>query len=689
MVLIHYDLNMVIYSFIVAIFFCYLSALLADQFLFNNHQQKKNKIFILLSGLFLGLAVWVTFFLSISAIQIPGNYHFDYALILVAFLITFIASAFAVWSTTQYTLTSIRLIFGSILMGLGISGMYYIGLMGLFIEHYAMVYQPQLMVLATLVAILGAGFSFGLAIQYKNKSKNQKKTQLIFSIMMALNIIGMHYIGMHSVSFYRDLNYKYNFVLSTNHNFILFTVILISILIFLVSGIIAFLEQRLEERNRQLSKANTDLAHQAIHDSLTKLPNRLYLSEYAQKLFTSSQQSAFLFIDLDRFKAINDVFGHHIGDRLLIQLVNRIHKYLNKNEQLFRLGGDQFLLVIEHAMPELAMKKAEHLQQIILERFLIEGKEITISASIGIAFLNEHGKDLQELVMNADLAMLNAKEQGRNTYTVFNYSDALLQSQLQTKLINDLYKAVEEDQFILFYQPKFTTKSHCICGVEALIRWQHVSHGLLTPNMFLKGAESTGVIIQMGYWVLEEAIKQIQKWELSHTNLFPVAVNLSVVQFEHKELFITLEQLFEKYKIDPSHLTIEITESTAMQNIEMSILRFERLHQMGLNLAVDDFGTGYSSLLYLKDLAIDELKIDRAFIHDIENNKKSEIILESIINLATRLGLTVTVEGVETLMQADKLTQLGCQQLQGFLFGKPMPVKEIEQWKNDHDCIEN
>ena len=219
---------------------------------------------------------------------------------------------------------------------------------------------------------------------------------------------------------------------------------------------------------------------------------------------------------------------------------------------------------------------------------------------------------------------------------------------------------------------------HKNCGVEALIRWYHPVHGLLTPNMFIKGAEKTGLIIQIGYWTLEEAFKQIQAWEKAGISLFPVAVNLSAVQFEHKHLFSNLENLFKRYNIQPQHLMIEVTETTAMHHIESSIRSFERLRQMGIQLAIDDFGTGHSSFLYLKKLPVDELKIDRAFIHDLTLNSKEEVILESIIQLAIKLGLTVTAEGVENQQQAEILTRLGCQQLQGYWLGMPMDVERLE-----------
>lgn len=459
---------------------------------------------------------------------------------------------------------------------------------------------------------------------------------------------------------------------------LLFMLIFISglLLMAIISAVVA--ELRLASRNRQLIWANTELDNQNIQDNLTKLPNRLYLAEYAQVLFSNPQQEiAFLYIDLDRFKAVNDVFGHQVGDQLLIQLTARIHQLLGDRSKLLRIGGDEFLMVLENTSIIEAAKMSEQILNLIQDSFLIDGKMINISGSIGIAMYPEHGQNLQDLLVNADAAMLSSKYQGRNTYSVFSFSSEQHESKSQSKLINDLYKAVEDQQFVLFYQPKFNSERK-ICGVEALIRWQHPRHGLLGPNMFIHGAEKTGLIIQMGYWALEQACKQIQCWEKNNTDFFPIAVNLSAVQFEHKHLLSNLENLFKRYKINPQHLMIEITESTAMHYIDASIRTLEQLRHIGIQLAIDDFGTGHSSFLYLKNLPVDELKIDKEFIQDLSPGSKEEMILESIIQLASKLGLKVTAEGVETALQADILTRLGCQQLQGYLLARPMPVESLE-----------
>lgn len=681
---IHYDFSLVVGSVIVAVLACYF-AVSIEQSLFRGLRQQYEKTLLVISGCMLGAAIWCMHFVGMLACHLPADYSFDYGLTFLSYVIAFIASTFAVWLTTRATLPFLRLVLGAVLMGLGIAGMHYTGIMGLVIDHHKVYYDPLLVIFSVLIAISGSGLTFWLTFKYKNAVHKMLHIKASIALMMALTIVGMHYTGMASAAFY---SIDANQLVSNYQNgqgLILFSIIFVSSLILVAAFTVAVLEQRLEARNRQLSKANRELANQAVQDNLTKLPNRLFLAEYSHLLFTEHRyrddKIAFLYIDLDRFKAVNDVFGHHVGDQLLVQLATRIQRILAENQKLLRIGSDEFLMVLETASIEQAIEKSEQVLRLIQDSFLIAGKEINISSSIGIAMYPDHGNNLQDLLINADAAMLMSKYQGRNTYSVFSYSVDQQEAKSQTKLINDLYKAVEEQQFILFYQPKFTTKSHEICGVEALIRWNHPSLGLLTPNMFITGAEKTGLIIQMGYWALEQACKQIQIWERNNTNYFPLAVNLSAVQFEHKHLFSTLERLFDKYQINPNHLAIEITESTAMHHIDASIRSFERLRQMGIKLAIDDFGTGHSSFLYLKNLPVDELKIDREFIRDLSVGSKDEIILESIIQLAIKLGLVVTAEGVETPSQADILTRLGCQQLQGYLLGMPVNVDRLEKSK--------
>ena len=678
MVHVDYDSTWVIVSILVAVATCY-AAVSMEELVFKAAYKKFEKSILVTSGLTLGLAIWAMHFIGMLASHLPEGYHFDISLTVLSYLIGATASVFAVWLTTRPTLPMPRLILGALFLGLGISGMHYTGMLALSVEHHQLRYDPLLVICSVLIAVCGSGLSCLFVFKYKTAVKYKTSLKAVVAILMAFSIVGMHYTGMAATYFDTGFAEALGSA-QTEQAVLLFTIIFITSLVFVAGFAVAVLEARLEDRNQQLVRINKELATQSLHDSLTKLPNRLYLTDYAEVIFSHhrlrEEKAAFLYVDLDRFKSVNDAFGHHIGDQLLIQMANRLHEKLSSSHKLFRIGGDEFVLISENTDVNQAMLLAEEVLHFIQEAYLIATKEINISASLGIAMYPEHGTNVQDLLINADVAILASKEQGRNTFTVFHSATDQQDVRSQSKLINDLYKAVDEQQFVLFYQPKFTA-NYQVCGVEALIRWKHPSLGLLTPQMFIEGAEKTGLIIPMGYWALEQACQQIQKWERSNSPFYPIAVNLSALQFENKKLFSVLEQLLEQYQIQPHNLILEITESTAMHHIDSSIRTLERLRKLGIRIAIDDFGTGYSSFLYLKDLPVDELKIDRGFLIDLQPNSKEEAILESIIHLAAKLGLIVTAEGVETQQQADILTNLGCNQLQGYLLGIPVNVENL------------
>ncbi|AVN23204.1 EAL domain-containing protein [Acinetobacter pittii] len=616
-----YDSTLIVGSFIAAGFICYI-VISMEQLIFKQVYKKFESLILFINGLLLALAISIVHIVGIQAYHLFDTAHSNIPLIAISYAISALLSCIAMWLTSRFTLPLFRLILSSIIMGIGISASYYISMLGWNINVYKKDYTSFLLLFSVLIAMSGSGLAFLLAYKLKDTERYRSTLKIAFSVMMTLSIMGMHYTALIAT----NITDKFISQYQAEHDLLLFTIILVTCLVLVASFIVAMLEQRLTQQNLELRKANKELANLSIQDNLTKLPNRLYLVDYAEVLLSDhrykDQKIAFLYIDLDRFKSVNDAFGHHVGDQLLIQMANRLHWQLNEKCKLLRIGGDEFLLIAENTNADEAVILAEKVLQLIQESYQISGKEINISASLGVALFPEHGQNVQDLLMNADAAMLMSKEQGRNTYTIFSYSTHQQETRSQSKLINDLYKAVEEKQFILYYQPKFNTNLE-VCGVEALIRWNHPALGILTPHMFIEGAEKTGLIIPMGYWALEQACLQIQEWERSNTPFYPVAVNLSALQFENKKLFSTLEALLKKYQIQPHHLIVEITESTAMRHIDLSIRACERLRDMGIRVAIDDFGTGHSSFLYLKDLPVDELKIDRGFIVDFSVHDKN------------------------------------------------------------------
>lgn len=564
-----YDSTLIVGSFIAAGFICYI-VISMEQLIFKQLYKKFESLILFINGLLLALAISIVHIVGIQAYHLFDTAHSNIPLIAISYAISALLSCIAMWLTSRFTLPLFRLILSSIIMGIGISASYYISMLGWNINVYKKDYTSFLLLFSVLIAMSGSGLAFLLAYKLKDTERYRLTLKIAFSVMMTLSIMGMHYTALIAT----NITDKFISQYQAEHDLLLFTIILVTCLVLVASFIVAMLEQRLTQQNLELRKANKELANLSIQDNLTKLPNRLYLVDYAEVLLSDhrykDQKIAFLYIDLDRFKSVNDAFGHHMGDQLLIQMANRLHWQLNEKCKLLRIGGDEFLLIAENTNADEAVILAEKVLQLIQESYQISGKEINISASLGVALFPEHGQNVQDLLMNADAAMLMSKEQGRNTYTIFSYSTHQQETRSQSKLINDLYKAVEEKQFILYYQPKFNTNLE-VCGVEALIRWNHPALGILTPHMFIEGAEKTGLIIPMGYWALEQACLQIQEWERCNTPFYPVAVNLSALQFENKKLFSTLEALLKKYQIQPHHLIVEITESTAMRHIDLSI----------------------------------------------------------------------------------------------------------------------
>jgi diguanylate cyclase (GGDEF)-like protein len=359
-----------------------------------------------------------------------------------------------------------------------------------------------------------------------------------------------------------------------------------------------------------------------------------------------------MFCDLDGFKAINDAHGHQTGDRLLVAVSQRISALLRPQDTLARLGGDEFVAVLSIDSPDDAVVIAERIVAASSEPFLIDAAELQISASLGIALYPDDARTERELMAHADTAMYHAKDAGRNGYTFFIPSMQLI-AKRQLQLLQDLRKA--------------------------LLRWQHPDLGLLTPDAFISIAERSGLILQIGDWVLDRACAQLRSWHDMGNHAWSMAVNLSPLQFASPALLSSVRETLLRYELEPAKLTLEITETTAMKDVEASLSILNGLASMGVRISIDDFGTGYSSLLYLKRMPASELKIDRAFVHDLEHNDEDAAIVTSIITLGRSLQLQVVAEGVETQAQQDHLHKLGCDQLQGYHLGRPMPPEQFLQ----------
>jgi diguanylate cyclase (GGDEF)-like protein len=421
-----------------------------------------------------------------------------------------------------------------------------------------------------------------------------------------------------------------------------------------------------------------EIEHVAMHDALTQLPNRTLFTELARNAVAVARRDgtrlALLFINLDRFKAVNDEFGHPGGDTLLREVSRRLKSAVRESDVVCRHSGDEFLVLLHDAgEADLVAGTAERLLQLLEAPVPIGNRAAVVSASIGIAFFPEDADDPETLVRHADTAMYVAKRMGRDRCSFFKHE---YEEQLRARqaLEHEIERALAEDQFELHYQPQVGANGGAVAGCEALIRWRHPERGLVPPAQFIPQAEQSGLIADIGAWTLRAACRQIAQWKAEGVAFGSVAVNVSALEFRGRRLLETLDTAMAEYGVQPYELELEITESVLMGDTEGAQRIVSRLHELGMPLAVDDFGTGYSSLAYLKHLRPSKLKIDRSFVRDVEDEVEGRVIVRAIVGLAHALGIRVVAEGVETEGQRRFLRGIGCELLQGYLISRPQPA---------------
>lgn len=462
------------------------------------------------------------------------------------------------------------------------------------------------------------------------------------------------------------------------------------------------LEEKVQERTESLAKVNEHLMkeiqkrtsaeeellknreylmHLAHHDTLTGLPNRVLLNNTLSHAITENKNSkekiALIFIDIDRFKSINDAKGHAVGDHVLKVIAKRLSDLVSKGSMASRIGGDEFIITIQN------VTDLNHINQLCQSVLTVcanpiefEQQTYHLSASIGVSLYPDNGRTIEELQKNADIAMYQSKTTAPGNYCYFQeHMDQAATDAIQ--LDEQLHKAIENNEFMLYYQPKFNIKTGALAGMEALIRWMSPTRGLVSPDQFIPFAEKTGLIVQIGNWVLEEACRASIYWEKMGFDDLKIAINMSPVQFTRDDVIAGFKKIMKKHAINPKNIEIEITESAIMQNAEKSIFKLQAMRDLGFTLSIDDFGTGYTSLNHIKIFPVDCLKIDRSFIMGIPDQYKDMSIIRYIVNLSHELGISVVAEGIETVEQLDYLASIECDFAQGYLFSKPLTQENM------------
>ncbi|MEG2806155.1 EAL domain-containing protein [Stenotrophomonas sp.] len=643
-------------------------------------------------GCAMGLGIWSMHFIGMLAFRLPIPLGYDVGWTGISLLAAVASSIFALWRVSRPTLPHARLALGALLMGSGIASMHYLGMAAMRMQP-GIDYHPGWVAASLLVAGAASWAALYLAFRLRHPQRRLQH-RMLAAALLGSAIVGMHYSGMAAARFPAGSVCGAAAGDGLQTQWLAALVMVLATAILGVVLLVSWLDQRMQAqllrvRNEtlrsSLDDAQAELTQAALHDPLTRLPNRLLLQQRIEQALADAEQRggrfALMFMDLDGFKQVNDAYGHQTGDALLVAVAERTRHLLRPADVLARLGGDEFVLVVRIDNDEDIATLANRILQAVGGGPLLADHELQVTASIGIALCPDHAASERQLMAFADAAMYQAKEAGRNAYAVFAewMNDSAAQ---QFQLLADLRRAIGTDQLRLHYQPKIRVAGQAVSGAEALIRWCHPQQGLIPPDRFIRLAERSGVINDIGRWALDEACRQLRQWHDAGHEGWSMSVNLSPIQFSAPHLLEEVRQVLQTHRLEPRRLVLEITESTVMRDTDASLKLLQAMAGLGVGISIDDFGTGYSSLLYLKRLPATEIKIDHAFVRDLENSAEDVVIVSAIVALGHALDMDIVAEGVETAGQRAYLERLGCDYLQGYLLGRPV---EAERFMQLHD----
>ncbi|WP_345814940.1 EAL domain-containing protein [Paraburkholderia sp. PREW-6R] len=630
----------------------------------------------------LGVGVWSMHFIAMLAFSLPIPLGYDFALTSLSLGLAIGASYLALYLTTRARLTPARLLGGGAIMGIGIAGMHYTGMAALRMKP-GIHYQPAWFVGSIAIAMGASSAALWMARALSNDDERHVvRKRLLAALVMGVAISGMHYSGMAAADFLPGA--ICGAARGVNATWLATTVILFTFAILAATLMVSRFDARTSFLVGAVSKLNGQIVRLATLDTLTGLPNRSTLTDRIERALQNSRRQrsgfAILFMDLDGFKTINDSLGHSVGDEVLSAFAQRLLLCVRSTDTVARLGGDEFVVLAESLS---SREDASALAESVLDRMRrgmwSDSQPLQVMPSIGIALYPEDGDTVDTLLKHADAAMYEAKRAGRSTYRFFERS--MNEAATRTlKIQHALHDALGAGYFSLHFQPKFHGNGDALAGAEALIRLNHPQLGTLAPLEFIPIAERSGQIVQIGYWVLREACRQIRRWIDQGLPPLKVAINLSPRQLLQPSLVSTMLEIVTAEGVRCEQIMFEITESVAMQDAPKTIEMIREFQASGFEIAIDDFGTGYSSLAYLQRFRVKQLKIDRFFTNGLdEHGAEGSAIVSAIIALAHSLEMDVVAEGVETETQLDMLKAMMCDEMQGFLLGKPLSADDFSE----------
>ena len=639
------------------------------------------KLLLAFSTFMVGSSLWAIHFLDVLAFPLLQSTGFILNFLVQSWLFALVVAFTVIEISSKKTLHLESLVAGGFLAGTCSYAMFYFSISSMQIQP-AVTFSLSISLIAVTVSVVVAMLGIWIIFWLKNYSGEIPiLSKSIFAIMMSLAITGLHltYSSAIEIPLYAFSNTTVRF----DSNLLGVTIALGFTCLVLISFVFAIFYDKFGYSAFKLSISKKDnppgLDDLAMLDTLTQLPNRRAFQQHLESAIKRSSRGketiAVAFFELDNFKPINDTYGHHIGDEVLLTIAKRLNAAVRACDLVARLGGDEFIALIEEIKSEKDIVPiAERIIKAVREPLIINYHQISLSASVGIAVYPRDG-DIDKLLICADAAMYRAKSDGKNQFRFFDAEIELASDQM-LEMQKDLRNAITNKEFRLYFQPKVDVNTQAPVGAEALIRWQHPTKGIIMPSAFISAAEKFGLLKQINDWVIEEACRTICRLH-SHGIHLNISINLSSQQFRNPSLVDEIKATLHLYHLPHTSLTFEITEAAAIKNQALFDSLLTKFSEAGINTAIDDFGANPSSLAHLQNLKTDELKLDKAFIVDIGTNLQSRAVADAIIRLAHALGFIVVAEGVETEEQRLTLTELGCDQMQGYLFSHPMPEEKL------------